>query len=117
MIKKTIILFITAILIAIIPLNVFAKYDGIDTGIHSGDTEAIRSSVEITSRIVGTLQVAGSIISVVALIIIGIRYMFSSIEDKASMKGVLIYYIIGAVLVFATTNVVGFAYDIISSLN
>lgn len=104
---------IIAILTVLIPSNVFAK---MDTNITIGGSGAQKSSLGITKRMLGIVQTIGSIISVVALIIIGIRYMFSSVEDKASMKGVLIYYVVGAVLVFATSNILGIAYDIISGL-
>ena len=70
----------------------------------------------MTERLVGVLQVAGTIISVIALIIIGIKYMISSVEEKSQMKGVLGYYITGCVLVFAATNVVAFLYNIIARI-
>ena len=90
----------------------------IDTsGISIGSTSAISSSKQATENFLGTVQVIGSIISVVALIIIGIRYMASSLEDRANLKGVLIYYVIGAILVFATTNILSVAYGIITSLD
>ena len=88
----------------------------IDTNIEIGKTGAESSSKQITERLLGITQVIGSIISVIALIVIGIRYMISSVEDRANMKGVLIYYIIGAVLVFATTNILSIAYQLISEL-
>ena len=59
---------------------------------------------------------AGSVISVIALLIIGFRYMMSSLEDRAAMKGVMIYYIIGAVLVFATSNVLSIVYNVINDI-
>ena len=55
----------------------------------------------------------GSILSVAALMIIGFRYMLSSLEEKAAMKGILIYYVVGCVLVFATSNILSIVYDII----
>ena len=78
----------------------------IDTNIEIGKTGAESSSKQITERLLGITQVIGSII----------RYMISSVEDRANMKGVLIYYIIGAVLVFATTNILSIAYQLISEL-
>lgn len=87
-----------------------------DTNIILGQSGAESSSKAITERLLGILQVCGSVISVIALIIIGFRYMFSSIEEKASMKGVLIYYVIGAVLVFATSQLVGIAYKLINGI-
>ena len=110
------ILLILIMLIVVMPSNVFADYGGINTDIEIGDTGAIDSSVDITESIVGTLQMAGSVISIIALIIIGMRYMFSSIEEKAQMKGVLGYYIAGCVLSFATSNLLSFAYNIIDDV-
>ena len=111
------ILMIIVILIMIIPSVSFADYTGIDTDITIGESDAASSSRVMTNRIVGTLQVIGTVVSVVALIIIGIRYMLSSVEEKAQMKGVIGYYITGCVLVFATSNVIAFAYNIINDVS
>lgn len=112
--KKKLITFLIVLMISVllIPLNIYAK---MDTNINISSAAA-KTSEDIIKRVLGTLQVIGTVISVIALIIIGIRYMISSTEEKANMKGVIGYYVIGAVLVFATSNVVGFAYDVISSL-
>lgn len=105
-------LIIISVLVTLVPLNAYAK---MDTNISISIDDA-KSSEPIIIRILGTLQVIGSAISVIALTIIGIRYMISSAEEKANMKGVIGYYIIGAILVFATSNVIGVAYRMISSL-
>lgn len=112
--KRKLITFLVVIVIAmlLIPSSIYAK---MDTDI-SINVSAAQSSQTITQRVLGTMQVIGSAVSVIALIIIGIRYMISSTEEKANMKGVIGYYVAGAVLVFATSNVVGLAYKIISSL-
>jgi len=55
--------------------------------------------------IVSAFQAVGNIVSVGALIVIGIKYMMSSIEEKATMKESLIIYVIGAVLVFGISNI------------
>lgn len=88
-----------------------------DIDIEIGKTTAITSSKAMTQRIFGLIQVLGSVLSVVALLVIGLRYMFSSIEDRANMKGVLVYYVVGAVLVFATSNILSVVYKAISGLN
>lgn len=105
------------VLIIFFVYNTTIKASSIDTNISIGKTNAINSSEEYTKKILGTVQVIGSIVSVVALCIIGIRYMISSVEEKAELKGVLLYYVIGAVLVFATTTIVSVAYNVISNLD
>lgn len=114
--KKKILGSLMAITILLIIPTVIFAYGGINTNISITDSTASRSSVAITERIVGTLQMAGTIISIIALIIIGMRYMFSSLETKAQMKGVIGYYIAGCVLVFATSNVLGFAYSVVEDV-
>ena len=88
----------------------------LDIDIEIGTTHGATSSNTMISRLLGVMQMIGSVVSVVALIIIGLRYMFSTLEEKANMKGVIIYYIVGAVLVFATSNILGIAYKIINGL-
>ena len=64
------------------------------------------------NKVIGIIQVCGSIFSVIALIAIGIRYMFSSIEEKAEYKKTMMGYIIGCVMVFCLTNILAFVYDL-----
>lgn len=64
------------------------------------------------NRVIGIIQVCGSIFSVIALIAIGIRYMFSSIEEKAEYKKTMIGYMIGCIMVFCLTNILAFVYNL-----
>ena len=107
---------ITMILLFSIPNNVEASLTNLANSMHIGQTNAINSSREMTESILGTFQVLGSVVSVIALIIIGMRYVFSSLEEKAQMKGVIGYYITGCVLVFATSNVVGGAWNVLDGI-
>lgn len=110
-------IFIIFILLIILLQNVVYADQTIDTNITIGGTTAINSSETMTERLLGVVQVIGSVVSVLALVILGIRYMFSSLEEKAQMKGVLIYYVVGAILVFATSNILSAAYKAIWGLD
>ncbi|MBQ6992640.1 MAG: TrbC/VirB2 family protein [Clostridia bacterium] len=55
------------------------------------------------NRLVGILQVVGIIASVAILIVLGIKYMMGSAEEKAEYKKTMIPYLIGAVLIFAAS--------------
>ena len=79
----------------------------------SGDSKVL----EIGNKIVGPVQVIGSLISVVTIIIIGIKYMLGSVEEKAQYKETLGPYFLGAILVFGITTVTGVIYGIVSSFN
>ncbi len=113
--KKIFITLLVVILITSICDVAFAEYHGMANSVIVPDESKI-GSWAITERMLGAAQVIGSVISVVALIIIGIRYMVGSVEEKASLKGILGYYVVGAVLVFATVNIVALTYNIIEGL-
>ena len=68
---------------------------------------------EIGNDIIGIVQVIGSISSVVALILIGIKYVMGSVEEKAEYKQTLKPYLIGAIMVFGITNLLGIIQSIV----
>ena len=63
-------------------------------------------------RVITVVQTVGSIASVVSLIVIGIKYMTGSVEEKAEYKKTLVPYVIGAALVFTITNLLSIVYHI-----
>ena len=76
------------------------------------DIEAVRMG----NVIIGGFQAIGSIVSVLALVIIGIKYMMGSVEEKAEYKTKMIYYIIGAILIFAISNISAMLYNFASTI-
>lgn len=77
-----------------------------------GTKEGDSKLLEIGNKIVGPIQVIGSLVSVIAIIIIGIKYMLGSVEEKAQYKETLGPYFLGAVFVFGITNVLSIIYNI-----
>ena len=63
------------------------------------------------NNILRILQTFGVILSVIILIIIGIKYMLGSVEEKAEYKKTLMPYVIGAALIFAASAFAQIAYD------
>ena len=84
----------------------------------------IRAADDVTSdtittagnRIVAILQTVGVVLSVVILIVIGIKYMMGSAEEKAEYKKTFMPYIIGAALIFAASLFAQVAYDFFMGL-
>ena len=64
------------------------------------------------NNIVGVITAVGVVVSVIVLIIIGIKYMMGSVEEKAEYKRTLMPYIIGAACVFATSVFVQLIYEL-----
>ena len=68
----------------------------------------------VGNTIIGAMQFIGSILSVVVLIGLGIKFLIGSAEEKAEYKESFKPYIIGAVMVFSITNFLGILSDILS---
>ena len=66
--------------------------------------------------IIGALRTVGSIVSVAVLAVLGIKYMVGSVEERATYKETMKPYLIGAVLVFAITNILGIIVNVATSL-
>lgn len=78
----------------------------------------VTGSPEIQSAgnsIISILQTVGVVLSVVVLMIIGIKYMMGSAEEKAEYKKTLMPYIIGAALVFAASAIAGIVFNFANS--
>ena len=66
----------------------------------------------IGNIIIGIIRTVGSIASVGVLIVLGIKYMAASLEERAQYKKSMIPYVVGAVLVFGITNLLAIIIDI-----
>lgn len=71
-------------------------------------------STALGNKIVGLVQAIGSIVSVGALALIGIKYMLGSAEEKADYKSTMIPYLIGAILTFCACNIVSAIYNVMT---
>jgi len=63
-------------------------------------------------KVVGIIQTVGTIAAIAILSILGIKYMAGSMEERADIKKAMIPYIVGAILLFATTSIVSMIYSI-----
>lgn len=102
--KIVIILFLIITIIILMTQLSFAldtsKYTGIYNKPEGGD-----SLISKGGKILGIVQVIGTSISVIMLTIIGIIYVTSSPDKKAELKQRLIIFTIGAILLFAASNI------------
>ena len=52
------------------------------------------------------------VLSVIVLIVLGVKYMMGSVEEQAEYKRSLMPYVIGAGLVFAASSIAQIIYDL-----
>lgn len=119
--KIKIIVFALAISFLIFMPNAYAADGGSTSGpfIKPDDykpSELTNAGTVLTKGniIIGGIQFIGSIVSVIALILIGIKFIVGSAEERAEYKESMKPYIIGAILVFSTANLLGIISEIFS---
>lgn len=72
--------------------------------------------VEKVGIILGAINVVGVVISVITLMIIGMRYMLGSVEEKAEYKKTMGTYVLGVFLVVSITTLPNILYNIASNI-
>lgn len=109
------ILLMTLLLVYLFTTNIYASINPSYYKPNSGGSS--QKLVDKANKVLGPIQVVGSTISVITLAIIGIKYMIGSVEEKAEYKKTMLPYLIGAVLVFATSNLIAIIYKFGQGLN
>lgn len=66
----------------------------------------------IASKIISVIMSIAVVVAVISTIVLGIRYMYSAPSDKAEIKQKMLPYIIGSILIFASTGLVNLVYII-----
>ena len=68
------------------------------------------------SKLMGILQTVGIVVSVLILMVLGIKYMMGSAEEKAEYKKTMIPYIIGAILIFGASTIANMVFNFATAL-
>ena len=102
LLKKTVIVTIIILLIAVFIPKSFAFSPGEITGEVSDDSEI---NTEFVEKIVNMLRVLGTFIAIGVMMVIGIKYMTGSIEEKANYKKTMMPYLVGCLLLFGASTI------------
>lgn len=112
--KKKTFIFILIMIICIFAFNNVALATVIDTTKYDPgkDDPLDPTSRTIIGKILGIITTVGSVAAILFLVIIGIRFMLGSVEEKAQYKESLKPYLIGAFLLFAILQIVDKLYNL-----
>lgn len=113
MVKYKKIIIILILIISLASTTVFASE--LTSGVEINKDKA-KYAEGIGNTIFGIVRVVGIICSVAALMLLGIKYMLGSVEEKAEYKKTFIVYITGAVLVFGVSVFAETLYSVIDDL-
>ena len=120
--RKIIFVFIIFLILTMLAFNIVLADDTISDprdnpgAYQPGSMSDADKVMDIGNRIIGIIRFVGSFASVIVLIVIGIKYMTGSLEERAEYKKTMLPYVIGAVLVFGITNILGIVDSITGGL-
>ena len=114
------------ILLILLTFLIFTFIFNIVTNVYAAPTFSVEdltgtppsdaSIKNVGNGIVTILTTIGIVLSVIVLIILGIKYMMGSVEERAEYKKTMMPYVIGATLVFAASIIANIIYNIANNI-
>lgn len=108
------------IAITLMCISVISFADGVATSpLDIKPKDSISGENEIMTlggNVMGILQTTGIVISVLILIVLGIKYMMGSAEEKAEYKKTMIPYLVGAALIFGASIISNVVFQFFTNL-
>ncbi len=114
-IKILFIIILLAIPFVFIKTNVYAVIDP-TTYTPEGNIEQTTVS-KYSSKLYSVFQMLGAILAVIALMILGLKYILSSVTEKAEYKKNLVPIVVGVFLIASILEIVGLLGKIGTQLN
>lgn len=109
-IKKVILILIITFLL----VNIFNVTFAIDTSQYKPSAPTTDDAVEVVEKVgivLGAIRNVSVVVSVIALMLIGFKYIIGSAEEKANYKDTMTPYIIGCIFAISGTTIVTFIYN------
>ena len=76
-------------------------------------TTGTNSYQEVVARIFVTFSYIANIVAIILVIYVGVKYIFADASGRGELKGKSVYFFIGIILTFATSNVLTFISKVI----
>lgn len=119
--------FIIRLVVTILLFSIFCLLVNVNAYAISIDTNQYKPSdvsdsdtgnlTEKAGRLLGIIRNIGAVASVVCLMIIGIKYMLGSVEEKAEFKKSAKPYLIGMFFLFSTTVILTVIQQIMANID
>lgn len=71
---------------------------------------------KLAGVIVNAITVTGIVVAVVTTMILGIKYMIGSVEERAEYKKTMMPIMVGMIMLFCTTTIVSIIWNIVSNI-
>lgn len=104
------------LIITFLLVNIFNVVFAIDPDTYKPTDPTTDDAVEVVEKvgvILGAIRNISVVVSVIVLMIIGVKYMIGSVEEKANYKSSMLPYVIGCVLAVSGSTIVSYIYNAI----
>lgn len=117
--NKTIKILFTILMMIIILFMFIANVSALDPAdymnpSHTANTTEIKN---VGQKIFTLVRIVGITASVVVLVVIGIKYMMGSAEEKSEYKKTMLPYVIGALFIFSASVIAQIIYNVFSTVS
>jgi len=110
----SIVLVVFMLAMAVTPVLAAAEVKIPDGQTSTLNTEDTKNLTSFADTVINILKIVGAAVAVIVLLIMGIKYLMASVEEKADFKKAMIPYVVGAFLVFAAPWIAEFIIDLVS---
>ena len=112
------ILSILAIVLCVVMVASTCFADQITVNDVAGNADVNMDGVKtFGDKLATIIRSVGVVVSVIVIMILGIKYMMGSAQEKAEYKKTMIPYLVGAVLLFGATTIAGAVIDFTTTEN
>lgn len=104
------IVILTIISTLLITSNVLATEEGgvgLNATITAENSEAATNITKVAGQVLNIVQIVGVAVATIMLTVLGIKYVSASPNEKAEYKKGMTIYVIGAILLFGASIVIG----------
>ena len=84
------------------------------TGTTDKETNPLAGGVStVAGYILGVVQVVAAAVAVIMLVVLAVKYILASPNDKADIKSSITRYVIGAVILFGASGILGWIQSVV----
>jgi hypothetical protein len=117
--KMLAILIMASLVVAALTTTVFAEgeisgtmsgasaYDVNQFANHGADAGTVGATQNVIGALITVIQIIGTGVAIIMLVVLAIKYISASPGDKAEIKKHAVVYVVGAVVLFAASGILG----------
>lgn len=81
----------------------------------AANPEGSKTIKNILSAVLGVVRTVGAAVAIIMLMTIAVKYIMASAGDRADIKKYAVNYVIGAIILFGTTGILGIVQNFVNS--